>query len=95
LAEIYHVQNPIISHAKQNGWFVRRVQWIGRHGAPDLVLIKGGVTLWFEAKREGKDAEIHQQREHARMRTRGALVYVIDRADEGCRILDRHDPDAI
>lgn len=95
MAEISDVQSPIVSYAKQNDWFVRRVQWIGRHGAPDLVLIKGGVTVWIEAKREGKDAELHQAREHKRMRKRGALVYVVDRAEDGYRILDRHDPDAI
>lgn len=95
MAEISDVQSPIVSYAKQNGWLVRRVQWIGRHGAPDLLCLKGGVHVWIEAKREGKDAEIHQAREHKRMRNKGALVYVVDRAEDGYRILDRHDPDAI
>lgn len=95
MAEIAHVQNPIVTYAKQNGWFVRRVQWLGRRGAPDLMCLKGGVYVWIEAKREGEEAEIQQQREHERMRKRGALVYVVDRAEDGYRILDRHDPDAI
>lgn len=95
MAEIHHVQSPIISYAKQNGWFVRRVQWIGRHGAPDLMCLKGNVYVWIEAKREDVEAGIHQLREHERMRKRGALVYVVDRAEDGYRILDRHDPDSI
>ena len=92
MAEIPHVQNPVIDYGKANDWLVRRVQWIGRTGAPDTLFMKGGVSLWIEFKDEGKEPTIQQEREHARMRRAGLLVFVIDNVEAGTRLLDRHDP---
>lgn len=93
MAEIPHVQNPVMAHGKANGWFVRRVQWIGRRAAPDTVFAKGGVTLWIEFKDAGKAPDAQQAREHERMRAAGMKTFVIDDADAGRALLDRHDPD--
>lgn len=95
MAEIPHVQNPVIEHGKANGWFVRRVGWLGRVGAPDTVFAKAGVTLWIEFKDAGEPPNVLQAREHKRMRRAGMLVFVIDDAEAGRRLLDAHDPDAI
>ncbi len=95
MGEIRHVQNPVIEYAKANGWFVRRVQWIGRRGAPDTMMCKGGITLWVEFKDYGEQPEIHQVREHGRMRGAGLLVFVIDDVIDGKALLDRYDPDDI
>lgn len=92
MAEIPHIQNPVIAHAKANGWFVRRTQWIGRVGCPDAVFAKGGVELWIEFKDEGRATNLIQQREHQRMLEAGMKVFVIDKVSDGRELLDRHDP---
>lgn len=85
----------MIAYARENGWFVRRVQWIGRVGAPDAVFAKAGVTLWIEFKDEGKDTTLMQDREHKRMMAAGMKIFVVCNAALGKVLLDRYDPDAI
>lgn len=58
-------------------------------------ILKGGVWVLIEAKKFGDDARIQQQREHQRLRAKGANVYVVDNLEEGKRVLDAHDPDSI
>jgi len=78
------------------GGEVRKVQWIGRRGAPDrLVMLPAtwfkkleapfgltgnfpAQTIWVELKAPGKKPELHQLREHDRMRAMGQRVEVID-----------------
>ena len=95
MAEIPHVQNPVTEYGKANGWFVRRLRWLGRVAAPDTIFAKGGVVLWVEFKDEGKPAELRQDREHTRMRKAGMLTFVIDNVAAGRALLDRYDPDDI
>lgn len=65
---------------------VRKVKWIGRHGAPDrLLLAEDGRMVWCEIKRPGgvatfpKDArERAQAREHKLLHERGQRVVLID-----------------
>jgi hypothetical protein len=61
------------------GGEVRKVQWIGRRGAPDrFVMLPTGACHWVELKAPGKVAEPHQLREHVRMAAMGQRVEVID-----------------
>lgn len=68
------------------GGEVRKVQWLGRRGAPDRLvmlpsIINGSVTdrtVWVELKAPGVKPEAYQLREHARMRAMGQCVVVID-----------------
>lgn len=60
------------------GGEVRKLQWVGRRGAPDRVAMLNGEVLWVELKAPGKKPEKHQLREHERMRAKGMTVLVID-----------------
>ena len=62
------------------GGEVRKVQWIGRNGAPDrLVLFPARSEHHLvELKRPGGKPEEHQKREHKRLRSAGFRVFVID-----------------
>lgn len=73
------IEKYLVAQAQAHGAEVRKVQWIGRRGAPDRVIM-GLVpsTIWVELKRPGKGAEAAQQREHERMRKVGQTVLVID-----------------
>ncbi len=81
------IEKTIVNMAEMQGYFVRKVEWPGRRGAPDRVFIKGGRVIWIEFKDEGKEPEPHQAKEHRRMRDHGAVVHVCDNIPLGKRIL--------
>jgi len=69
------------------GLLYRRVEWIGRNGAPDFVvmgapLFYGHTTVWVETKPQGGKCEPHQIREHERMRAAGQVVLVISQLEQ-------------
>lgn len=75
------VENYLVESVRKLGGEVRKVEWIGRRGAPDrLVMLpdKARPAIWVELKAPGQKAKPHQKREHDRMRAMGQLVVVID-----------------
>lgn len=67
---------------------VRKCQWVGHVGAPDLfVMLPHRVHAWFEVKAPGEKPKPHQLREHEKMEKAGCSVYVVDRASDVARIL--------
>lgn len=84
-----YIEQYLVDRVKELGGEVRKVQWIGRKGAPDrlvmlpdcydgTVVTLGGATIWIELKAPGEKAKPHQLREHDRMRKMGQRVEVID-----------------
>ena len=72
------IENYLVERVKALGGEVRKVKWIGRHGAPDRVAMLPGLLMWIELKAPGEKAKPHQVREHQRMRAMGQMVAVID-----------------
>ncbi len=78
------IEKHLVQRVKALGGEVRKVQWVGRRGAPDrLVMLprRDGdehTTTWVELKAPGVKPEPHQLREHERMRAMGQRVVVID-----------------
>ena len=86
------IERHLVKRVKALGGEVRKVEWIGRRGAPDrLVMLPASwqgrrtsgfwdspTTTWVELKAPGVKPEAHQLREHARMRAMGQRVVVID-----------------
>lgn len=83
------IEDYLVERVKALGGEVRKVKWIGRHGAPDrLVMLPPtplgegirlpGKTLWVELKAPGEKAKPHQAREHERMRNMGQRVVIVD-----------------
>lgn len=82
------IENPVVKRAEQAGYFVRKVQWVGRRGAPDrLFARKDRGQVYIEFKKPGDDARLSQKMEHDRMRAAGIEVHVCDSIDEAMRIL--------
>jgi len=81
------VEMPVVVRAEKAGWFVRKVQWPNRVGAPDRVFIKDARTVWIEFKDRGQVPRLSQTMEHDRMRAAGAEVHVCDTASEALAIL--------
>lgn len=84
------IERYLVKRVKTLCGEVRKVQWVGRAGAPDRVVmfppwrygnqVPRGVaqTTWVELKAPGVKPEAHQLREHERMRAMGQRVVVID-----------------
>lgn len=84
------IERHLVNRVKELGGEVRKVEWIGRRGAPDrLVMLpvtfsfgqramSQGKTVWVELKAPGVEPESYQLREHERMRRLGQVVVVID-----------------
>lgn len=84
------IEKYLVERVKALGGEVRKVQWIGRRGAPDRLVMLPIIeeltptpriithAIWVELKAPGKTAEPHQLREHERMRLMGQRVEVID-----------------
>jgi hypothetical protein len=73
------IERHLVERVKALGGEVRKVQWIGRRGAPDrLVMLPDGRHLWVELKAPGGRLEDHQAREHMRMLKMGQRTVVVD-----------------
>jgi len=78
------IEDHLVKRVKAIGGEVRKVQWVGRSGAPDrLVMLPAwalgsGISVWVELKAPGKKPTLAQVREHNRMRRMGQRVEVID-----------------
>lgn len=74
------VQAHLKKLVKQTGGEYRKLRWIGRTGANDCFCFWPGMRTYafIEAKRPGKDATPQQDREHARLRSAGLQVFVVD-----------------
>lgn len=65
---------------KSHGGEVRKVEWSGRRGAPDLLVLMPGFHLFVEAKAEGERPRPEQLREHKRLEKAGFVVLVVEGA---------------
>lgn len=72
------IESYLVERVRDMQGEVRKVKWLGRHGAPDRIVMVPGRTLWVELKAPGKKAKPHQVREHERMRRMGQHVVVVD-----------------
>jgi hypothetical protein len=91
------VVSYLVKRVEALGGEVRKVKWIGRKSAPDLLVMWNTRpkswrmdkhhSLYVEAKRPGKDATAAQAREHVRMRGFGLRVEVINSLEAVDRLL--------
>jgi hypothetical protein len=97
------IEAYLVRRVREHGGEVRKVQWVGRRGAPDrLVMLPPGIvvypgpeyghTIWVELKAPGVKAEAHQLREHERMRKMGQRVEVIDSIEGVDRLITGGQP---
>lgn len=76
------IEKYLVKMVKLEGGECRKLNWIGRNGAPDRVVMLNGKTIFVELKATGKTPEPHQLREHKRMRKMKQIVVVIDSLDK-------------
>lgn len=85
------VEGHLVKRAKALGGEVRKVQWIGRRGAPDRVVMLPDVLFWVETKAPDGVLEPHQAREHARMRRMGQVVHVAYTLEAVDALMDQYE----
>ena len=79
------VEQYLVERTKAAGGECRKLKWIGRHGAPDRLVMLNGKAIFIELKAPGEKCRLRQIREHERMRRMGQRVEVVDsceRVDE-------------
>lgn len=72
------IEAHLVKRVKEAGGEIRKVKWIGRHGAPDRRVMLPNRCCWVELKRPGLEATDNQAREHARMRKQGETVLLLN-----------------
>lgn len=69
--------------AKENGFIVRKLSWIGRRDAPDKFYSHPDTGVFLvEYKAPGKPLRETQEIEVDRLRKSGVTVYVIDNLED-------------
>jgi len=82
------VERPVVKRAERAGYYVRKVQWVGRIGAPDrLFARKDRGQVYIEFKKPGAEPRRSQIEEHKEMRQAGIEVHVCDNTEDALRIL--------
>jgi hypothetical protein len=81
------IENAVCNYAKAHGWLVRKVQWIGRVGAPDRMFARSGRVVFIEFKAPGRPARPTQAREIERLRKEGIEAWLCDDAEAGISLL--------
>lgn len=79
---------PVVRRAERAGYYVRKVSWVGRNGAPDrLFARKDRGQVYIEFKAPGEVPRRLQREEHKAMREAGIEVHVCDSVSDALRIL--------
>ena len=82
------VHKYLVKRIESLGGEVRRVEWIGRRYAPDILILLPLRHAFCEEKRPGEEPTTGQLREHRRLRLAGFEVLVID----SCELVDYYFP---
>jgi hypothetical protein len=82
------IERPVVKQAVAAGYYARKVQWVGRVGAPDYLFARTDRgQVYIEFKRPDGKPRQSQKLEHKRMRDAGIEVHVCDNVAAARRIL--------
>ncbi len=75
------IENYLVKQVEAAGGEVRKLQWIGRRGAPDRLVMLNGAHF-VELKRPGRKLDAHQGREFVKMIVQGVDVVKLDNKED-------------
>lgn len=81
------IELSVVGLAENAGWYVRKLKWIGRVGAPDRFFAKDGRVVLIEFKDTGETPRLTQKREHDRLRAAGVEVHSCDSIAKAKKVL--------
>lgn len=76
--------------AENNGWEVRKMEYVRRRGCADRFFFGYGAIVPIEFKRPGQEPDIHQQRDHKRLAKVGVKVHVCRSLEEVQAVLRKY-----
>ena len=76
------VEDRLVRLVKRHGGEVRKLVWLGRRHAPARLVMWPSRHDLIELKAPGKKARSGQTREHARLRSAGFNVEVLDTVEK-------------
>ncbi len=82
------IETTVCEHAEDTGWIARKMAYAGRRGCRDRDFYGFGHVVMVEFKRNGRQLDLHQERERARLKAAGVTVHVVDDIDRGIALLD-------
>ena len=82
------IERLVVKAASRIGYSSRKLQWLGRIGAPDRVFGKPGRFLFIEFKQKGKKPTKLQNDEIEFLRSSGCEVYVCDSVESAMTVLN-------
>ena len=86
------IEARVVQMAERDGWYVRKLKWIGRRSAPDRMFVRDGRVVFIEFKRPGGRRSAGQIAEVSTLRKHGAEAYFVDSVDTAMRILNADRP---
>ena len=82
------LERRIMDYAEATGWFQFKIMQASKRSIMDRVLIKDGVVLWAEIKRDSdEDLRVQQQHRADEMRRYGAICLKWDNFEDAKRDL--------
>lgn len=76
------IQSACIDYARRQGAYARKFSSPASRSVPDYIITLRGVTWYVEFKRKGKQPTKAQLDEHAKIKTAGGVVWVIDDVED-------------
>ena len=83
----HKVENLLHDEITAAGGTTRK--WVGRIGEPDRIVIINGFICFVEAKTTTGSLSAHQRREHERLRSHGATVFVCRGREEVAEVVEQ------
>lgn len=84
------IEQAIVKEAENAGWLVRKVQYLGRSGAPDRWFFhrkRQGCPVLIEFKRPGGPVRSSQKREIEKLKAAGIEVHIVDSIERAREVL--------
>ncbi len=81
------IEVTVCDTAREEGWFVRKLAWVGRRGGCDRFFAKNGRVVLIEFKRPGGKTSAGQERELKALQAAGVECHVVDNPLTAYRIL--------
>lgn len=82
------IEKAVVLHARKNGFFVRKIAFIGNTGCPDRIFIKNNNVIFIEFKSDKGKLTLKQEITIEDMLSKGAKVYVCNNVQKAIEILN-------
>ena len=71
------IEKYLVKRCKEEGILCRKIEYVGRRGAPDRMLVLGGIIVFVELKQESGKVSRLQKIEHNKLKEYGVNVAIV------------------